>query len=141
MVKFYDELYDELSTYVRHCAWLNAVPDAPEGNKKARRESLKEPIQMPQVGAEHVVMYLFEIGPTLGETSVSHAEIEAWQRNTGIELDAWETRFVKRLSAEYLAESHNARKHTAPAPWADGPHSKMIAAANLADAVHRMTEL
>jgi len=141
MVKFYDELYDELSIYVRHSAWLNAVPDAPEGNKKARRESLKEPIEMPQVGADHIITYLFEIGPTLGEASVSHAEIEAWQRNTGIKLDAWETRFVKRLSVEYLAESRTARKLAAPAPWEDGPHAKMIAAANLAAAVHRMTEL
>jgi len=117
------------------------VPDSPEGNKKSRREGLQEPIEMPQHDAEHIVSYLFEIGPTVGETALTHSEIDAWQRNTGIELDAWETRFVKRLSVEYLAESQRATKSSAPAPWADAPYVKSLVSNSLMDSIKRLAEL
>ena len=73
---------------------------------------------MPEVDTPHMLDYLFEIGPTQGERRLSHSEIEAWQRNTGIELDAWQARALTALSLEYLISYRNASAPDAPAPWA-----------------------
>lgn len=83
---------------------------------------------MPECEAMHLVAYLYEIGPTLpngvGEVPLTHTEIEAWQRNTGIFLDAWESRVLHAASLAYLSESQRATKPDAEAPWADAPYFK-----------------
>lgn len=129
---------------MRHGAWLNAVPERPAGDKSkqprlSRREQLKaarkgsprtraddqddgwEP-QMPPLGAAgYLAGILWEVGPAMaagmGAGPVTHAELRAWQQNTGVELAPWEARFLRRLSIEYLAESHKAEKANRPAPW------------------------
>lgn len=81
---------------------------------------------MPECDAIYLVEYLFEIGPAMaagmGEGPISHAELQAWQNNTGIDLDAWESRTLKRLSVEYLIESRKAKELDCPAPWIDAPY-------------------
>jgi len=85
-------------------------------------------VTMPECDAMHLVSYLYEIGPTLpngmGDAPLTHLEIEAWQRNTGIELSSWESRVLHRASLEYLSESQRATKPEAEAPWADAPYVK-----------------
>ena len=110
---------------MRHSAWLHAVP---KEAKTSRLDSLKleeKIVSMPLVSAPHIIDYLYEIGPTLaggmGGVPLSHLEIDAWQRNTGIDLDAWEARFLVRLSREFLAESHKAEAKDRPAPWTEVP--------------------
>ena len=80
---------------------------------------------MPEQGVPHLVRYLYEIGPTMpggmGATPLTHAEIMAWQANTGIELEAWEARFLFRLSREYMAQSQRSEKPECPPPWSDTP--------------------
>jgi len=102
----------------------------------SRRETIRqdlklaenEELAMPPCDAGHMIDYLFEIGPTqvagMGEAPISHAEIEAWQRNTGIELNSWEARTLRKLSAEYLTESMNATQPQCPAPWRDAPYAR-----------------
>lgn len=137
MGKFLEGLGDELSLYVRQAAWLNAAPDKAESDKskkpnKTRREALKqdgiEEPEMPPCDAGHLIGYLFEVGPTMaagtGEGPITHGELEAWQRNTGIDLNAWESRTLKRLSLDYLAESQQARATDRPAPWDGAAYSK-----------------
>lgn len=103
-----------------------------------RREQLKkelnlgegEELAMPPIEheAQYLIGYLFEIGPTqaggMGAAPLSHAELQAWQHNTGIELQAWEARLLKRLSTEYLIESQQATRPDQPPPWADAPYIK-----------------
>ena len=83
---------------------------------------------MPPCDAVYLIGYLFEVGPTLSGgmslSPLSHAEIAAWQGNIGIELDAWESRMLKRLSNEYCEESHKAAARDCPIPWADAPYAK-----------------
>lgn len=124
--------------YVRHSAWLSAVPDKPEGDKSKtpelqRREKLRiedkiEEPEMPPCEAQHLIGYLFELGPVMaagmGSGPLTHAEIDAWQRNTGITLNSWEARVLKTLSVEYLNESSQATAIDHPAPWADAPYAK-----------------
>jgi len=116
-----------LSLFVRQSAWLNATPERPKNDKSdkprlSRRESLKNEPDMPPVeGAGYLLEYLWEIGPAvstgIGAGPVSHEELLAWQSNTGIELSAWEARTLRRLSCDYLSESHAAEKRDAKAPW------------------------
>lgn len=132
--QFYQGLSDELSLFVRHVAWLNAVPEKAEGDTSKepevpRRESLKksgiEVPEMPPCDAPHLVAWLFEIGPTLpagmSDGPITHGELANWQANTGITLHSWEARLLRRLSLDYLDQSHKARARDCPAPWGDAP--------------------
>lgn len=113
--------------YVRHAAWLSAVPDKAKGDKseepgKSRLEQLKadgklDP-EMPPTDCEFMVGYLYDIGPTMGDRAISYQEIESWQRNTGVDLDSWQARTLHRLSVEYLVQAHNAKRRDCPPPWA-----------------------
>lgn len=103
------------------------MPDKREGDEskaksKSRREMYGVDVTMPECDAPHILAYLIEIGVVQGEQPVSYCEIESWQRQSGIELQPWEIRFVKRLSEAYLAESHAARDPDAEAPWAEAPY-------------------
>ena len=99
--------------------------DQSEGAEVSRCEALKadgvEEPPMPPCSALHIVGYLFEIGPTasngMGGTPLSFLEIQAWQDCMGVELDAWECRSLRRLSAEYLNEAQRATKPDCKAPW------------------------
>ena len=104
----------------------NAETKRPSRIKQYEKDGVE--VTMPECEAMHIVSYLYEIGPTLpngmGEAPLSHTEIGAWQRNTGIFLDAWEARLIHRASLEYLSESQRATSPDAEAPWADAPYVK-----------------
>lgn len=77
---------------------------------------------MPDRGdAGYVVDLLWEVGPTMsggmGEGPLTHGELYAYQQNTGIQLSEWEATTLRRLSLEYMNESHRATKRDCPAPW------------------------
>lgn len=66
-----------------------------------------------------------EIGPTeaggMGAVPLSWREIDAWASRTFARPSAWEARLLRRLSAEYLAESRAAEDPHRPTPWAERP--------------------
>ena len=119
-----------MALYVRHSAWLDAIPQR-EGEKDlppntvSRRDATLEKgglIDMPELECgDYLIRHLFDVGPTLaggmGNSPLTYSEIEAWQRITGIELLPWEAALLRRLSAEYLAESSAATKPDRPAPF------------------------
>lgn len=53
----------------------------------------------------------------MGPVSLTEQEVWAWQQNTGIELSAWESRFIRGLSREYLAANHEFEDAEVPVPW------------------------
>ena len=103
--------------------------------------------ELPPVEAGgHLIGYLWEIGPMIpagmGLGPITQGEIQAWQANTGIDLQPWEARFLRRLSGEYLAELHAAEKPERQAPWSDdGQTSFAIVASDLKQTIRRMTNL
>lgn len=120
---------------MRHAAWLNTTPDKAEGDKSttpevSRSEYYKrdgdDALQMPPCDAYYLIPYFFEIGPTvaagMGEGAIGHLEVQAWQGNTGIDLNAWEARSLRRLSLVYLSESYKAKKPDCPAPWQEADY-------------------
>lgn len=120
---------------------MPVAPEPPGGNSGTKpapaRESRSEILnkngvsdpEMPSCDALYLVDYLFEVGPVassgMGPVPLSHAEISAWQHNTGIALDAWEARTLRALSLIYLGESQRATALDHPAPWADAPYARL----------------
>lgn len=108
---------------------MHAVPDRPVDDKSketrlSRIEQLRKDLrdenyepEMPQLeGAEYLIGYLWEVGPTADSGPVAHGELRAWQASIGIVLQPWETRFLRRLSSDYMTESFRATKPNCPAP-------------------------
>ncbi|MGK5049605.1 hypothetical protein ACQ4WP_27470 [Janthinobacterium sp. GB4P2] len=105
----------------------------------SRRERIEKDgreIEMPPLECgEHLIGYLYEFGPTMaagmGAGPVTFVEMEAWQRARGINLHPWEARLLRRLSCDYLAESHKATKWDCPAPYMDSPSLKRAMASEV----------
>jgi hypothetical protein len=121
--------------YVRHMAWLNAVPRPAEGASRARADvsapklsraaqmranGIRNPL-MPPNPLPHVIDRLLEVGLSeaagMGVGPVSWLTIDAWRRQTGAELMPWEARLIRRLSIEYVAEQRRAESENCPPPW------------------------
>lgn len=119
-----------MALYVRHSAWLNAIPETKEPQQgapraKSRREAMEDngitPGMPPLEWGEYLIGYLFEFGPSMaagmGCAPISASEIESWQRLLGVEFHPWESRLLRRLSCEYTGESALASKPDRPAPF------------------------
>jgi hypothetical protein len=83
-------------------------------------------IEMPPLEwGQHLIAHLFDVGPTMavgmGEAPLSYVEIESWQRMVCVDLHPWEVQLLRRLSGEYLAESHKATKPDCPPPYGESP--------------------
>jgi hypothetical protein len=132
---------------VRQSAWLNAVPETvgtagnianaaatPLSRLQKMRADLKDesffPV-MPFVDAEHIIGYLFEIGPSvsggMSQAPITHGEIAAWQANIGVELQPWEARFLRSLSIEYIGQSVKSEKPDCPAPYGIAERRALVA--------------
>lgn len=103
---------------------------------------------MPPCAALYLVDWLFEIGPVMasgmGCVPLTHGEIEAWQHNTGIGLEQWEARMLKKLSLIYLAETQAAAAADYPAPWLGASYAQSslhLKAQALKDSIRELTRL
>jgi hypothetical protein len=121
-----------LILYARQLAWLHATPKPPPESKRtegevatiSRYEQMENdgiPIQMPPNPAPTIAARWLEIGTTeaagMGAGPLSWGTIKAWQDVTGIALDRWEARLLRKLSQAYLRESRLAESENYPAPW------------------------
>lgn len=124
---------------MRQAAWLNTAPRPNPGRGKAapsqeparsRRQRLLDDGIEPDVplldAGAHLIEYLFDVGPDapggMGPVPITHADIAHWQGNTGITLNTWEARSLRRLSREYVGACADAQEPDAPPPYlpADG---------------------
>lgn len=81
------------------------------------------PLQLPPAGeAAYLVGHLFEAGPLgwagMGEVPLAWSDLQAWQAGTGIELEAWEARALRRMSGAYVTQLQAAREPGCLPPWA-----------------------
>jgi len=69
----------------------------------------------------YLVGYLLDVGPTvaagMGAGPITSKDLIAWQQETGVNLQPWEAKTLRRLSGEYLSESHRAEKLGCAPPW------------------------
>jgi len=54
-----------------------------------------------------------------GEVQVTHAEIQAWQANMGVELLPWEVSLIRRLSLAFVQQSAISRDPYCKPPYGD----------------------
>lgn len=97
--------------------WLNTKPDKSEITRlqKMRADGI-EP-ELPYIEAAYLVEYLNEIGPVMPDGPLTFGEVESWQRQTGIDLQPWEVRMLRRLSIEYGNESIRAKSPNCKPPY------------------------
>ena len=69
--------------------------------------------------------WLMDAGPiesaAAGSSAIGWRTLQAWQEGTGIALEPWEARLLRRLSGDWLREAERARKPDCPAPWTGEP--------------------
>lgn len=73
--------------------------------------------EIPYIEAAYLVEYLNEIGPTMPDGALTFGELRSWQDMTGIELQPWEVRLLRRLSIEYGNESIRAKNPDCQPPY------------------------
>lgn len=114
-------------------AWLHAVPKPAEGSaraKAAEQNKLSRLEQMTRQGirpamppnpAPQFVAWFIEMGIVenggMGPVPLSWTAIAAWQRVTGVTLQPWEARLIRKLSIEYIDQKSRAESESCPAPW------------------------
>lgn len=120
---------------MQQVAWLNAIPNDAKGKRadKSRLQARRErgdAIPLPEVAFTYLTDWLFEIGPVvsggMGDGPVGYRDIAAWQDITGVIVQPWEARTIRRLSQAYLAGLRKAEAHDCPMPY--------VGAADVADA-------
>lgn len=123
MGKFQRGLSDELSLWTRQLAWLHASPETKSGStttrsEKSRYEMLGDAAKLPDNPAPHLTDWLLEIGPTVADgAAIGWRDLGAWMQITGIELEPWEARLIRRLSQEYASMRYRAEKPDCAAPY------------------------
>lgn len=63
----------------------------------------------------------------MGSGPIGWEALAAWSAMTGVELDPWEARTIRRLSKAFVAEQFDARKPSCPAPF-DGNEAESVEA-------------
>jgi hypothetical protein len=97
--------------------WLEMVSQT---TYETLRDQWMPPMPPVEFGA-YLITILMELGPTvpagMASGPITFDNVDAWCRRTGIDLEPYESRWLVRLSREWLGESQKASKHFAPAPW------------------------
>lgn len=88
---------------------------AEAGRTGGTRSPLLDLPKVPQA-AEHLIGYLFEVGPTVGEHAVTFTEIRNWSEATGTALNEFQATMLKTLSREFLSMKIEAAQDSCPAP-------------------------
>lgn len=122
MGKFHEGLSKQLSLYVKQQAWLETIPEKEKATRQQRLQAQGlEPDFPPLDAGHHLLGYLWDVGPVtggdMGAAPLSWQEMASWQAQTGIELQPWEARLLRRLSGDYLEAHHAARAPDCPAPY------------------------
>jgi len=73
---------------------------------------------LPENPASYLTDWLFDIGPSgPGGDTLGWLDIAAWQEISGVDLEPWEGRLIRRLSGEYGSMKYKAEKADCPAPY------------------------
>lgn len=105
-----------LEDYVRYWAWLVS---ASKGAKKARLESVIDPVFPDIAPFDYLVDLIAQIGPH----DISWTDLKAWQDITGMTLSKWEADSIRRLSILFTNkfQEYNDKNITSPYRDVDAP--------------------
>jgi len=125
---------------VKQRAWLSATPRKDQLKKgerpdrRSRFQRIKDEygkdsakLDLPDIGsAQYLADYLFEVGPTTGDQSLTWSELEAWSRRTGVDLSEFESVTLVMLSREFLGMLNHAREEMCPSPMTQQKEAQNI---------------
>jgi hypothetical protein len=82
--------------------------------------------ELPEMGlGAYLAEHLFDAGPVsmaaMGAVMLTWPDLRHWQEATGVDLQPWEARGLRRLSGEYLSSATEAEEANCPAPWSLAP--------------------
>lgn len=131
MERFHEGLYRGLSAYVRALGWWHAIPHPKPGKNVipqrlnrvqiAQEGGAKPDLPPLESGLQQIVGLLFDAGPVSsggeGLVPLSWLDLQAWQSVTGLTLQPWLLRLLRRLSGDYLMELNKGASVDAPPPW------------------------
>lgn len=87
---------------------------------------------MPDAGAAgYLLAHFWQVGPTVGEGAITAGELRDYQSNNGIQLSPWECNTLRRLSIDYLNETHRATDPDCPPPFGDSSDAAGLKQAEL----------
>lgn len=78
-----------------------------------------EPDMPPPGDASYLLGHFWSVGPAMGDAPITSGELRHYQENMGVGLNPWECRTLRRLSIDYLNESHHATKRDRPPPFGE----------------------
>lgn len=71
----------------------------------------------------HMIDWLMEIGPmvsgAMGSAAFGWSDMAHWSEMTGIELDPWEAKTLRRLSLDWVAQVNASREPNCPPPYVE----------------------
>lgn len=76
---------------------------------------------MPDNPEPIIIERLMEIGPveadSMGTKPITWGSITEYAVRMGIDIPPWQSKLLRRLSTEYLAQTRAAEERHCPAPW------------------------
>lgn len=88
---------------------------------RRRAQGLEDPQMPPVEHGKYLLKYLHKVGPSMGTgmgaIPLTFGELQAWQQQTGLDLQPWEVETLRRLSSDYVLETHRAASFAAMPPW------------------------
>lgn len=131
MGKLLREVTNALSLYVRQLAWLNTPVDPDKKAKAkpyariARFKHEKLAIDLPENPAPYLTDWLMEVGPIvsggMGQAPIGWGDLTNWQQLTGVSLNPWEARTLRKLSQDFLSQKSVSNEANCPAPYVENP--------------------
>jgi hypothetical protein len=114
--------------HVRQWAWLNTGPLVKTKTGQERKPPRIKQYQAdkiepadPPCDAPYLIEYLFDAGPfedgKNGMAKLSSRELLAWQKGSGVKLQPWEFRLIRRLSADYVNQCIASEDPNEPPPY------------------------
>lgn len=101
-------------------AWLHTVPEKQEQSRYERYIQDGVDVVVPEMKCSYLFDYLIRIGimssSSMGNVPLSWQELNAWVQVTGIPLNEWELRVIRRASEVYVNQHELSKKIDAPMP-------------------------
>jgi len=87
--------------------------------------------EMPEIPwGRYLLDYLWDLGPSMPgpacNVGISPPWLESWEREQGIRLSPWESRLLRRVSAEYAGEAAQATAADRPPPFAESSDAQRL---------------
>lgn len=101
-------------------AWLHTVPEKQEQSRYERYVEQGVTIVVPEMKCSYLFDYLLQVGTMsfngMANVPLSWQELNAWVQVTGITLNEWELRVIRRASEVYVNQLELSKKPDAPMP-------------------------